>query len=84
MDRFEAIELIGTVIAKVLNREVPELSEDTGLLEGLGLDSIGVLEMLMELEDSADFEVEVDDLDPSVFQTVGSLADYVTGMTAVD
>ncbi|MBV9447422.1 MAG: acyl carrier protein [Streptosporangiaceae bacterium] len=83
MDRIEAVELIGTVIAKVLGRTVPgDLSEDTRLLEGLGMDSTAVLEMLMELEDCGGFQVEVDELDPRVFQTMGTLADYVCEMTA--
>jgi acyl carrier protein len=49
-------------------------------LTELGLDSTGVLEMLMGLEQQASFEVDADELDPVVFDTVGSLADYVLRM----
>ena len=82
MDRYMAIEQIRVVTEKVLNREVPDLTADTRLLEELGLDSTGIIEVLMELEDLVAFEVDVDTLDPSVFQTAGSLADYMVQMTA--
>ena len=42
----------------------------------------GLIEMLMDLEESAGFEADVDELEPEAFQTVGSLADYVARMTA--
>ena len=64
------------------NRDLPRLDEDTKLTE-LGLDSTGVLEMLIELEQHASFEVDVDTLDPEVFATVRSLTDYVMQMTPV-
>lgn len=83
MDRSEAIEQIRVVVEKVLNREIPVLSADARLMEELNLDSTSVLEMLMDLEENAGFVVEVDDLEPSVFATVGSLADYLSQMTAV-
>ena len=35
----------------------------------------------MELENTVDFEVDVDTLDPSVFQTAGSLADYMVQLS---
>ena len=82
MDRYKAIEQIRVVTEKVLNREVPDLTADTRLLEELGLDSTGIIELLMELENTVEFEVDVDTLDPSVFQTAGSLADYMVQLTA--
>ena len=82
MDRVQVVEQIRTVIAKLLNRDLPRLDEDTKLTE-LGLDSTGVLEMLIELEQHASFEVDVDTLDPEVFATVRSLTDYVMQMTPV-
>lgn len=77
MDRNTAIEQIRVVTKKVLNYEVGDFDADTRLLDELGLDSTSMLDLLMELEDMADFEVDVDTLDPGVFQTVGSLADYM-------
>jgi acyl carrier protein len=73
------IAQIRAATAQLLGRELPALREGTRLTE-LGLDSTGVLEMLMGLERQASFEVDADELDPVVFDTVGSLADYVLRM----
>jgi acyl carrier protein len=54
----------------------PRRREQTTLTE-LGLDSTRALEVLMDLEQHAQFEVDADQLDPMVFVTVGSLIDYV-------
>ncbi|HEY0636890.1 MAG TPA: phosphopantetheine-binding protein [Pseudonocardiaceae bacterium] len=82
MDRDDVIERIRLVVERVLNRGVPALGPDTRLLNDLGLDSVGILETLIALEDQVGFEVDIDNLDPGVFDTAGSLADYVTSMTA--
>jgi diaminopimelate decarboxylase len=82
MDRAQVVEQIRTVIATLLGRDLPVLDEDTKLTE-LGLDSTGVLEMLIELEQHARFEVDADSLNPEVFATVRSLTDYVLQMTPV-
>jgi len=84
MNFAEARELITDVLARVLRQEPSGLTEDTLLLEELGLDSTGLLEALMELEDSAGFEADVDELDPAIFKTVGSLTDYVSRMSTRD
>ena len=36
----------------------------------------------MDLEDSSGFRADVDELDTSVLETVGSLADYIVRMTS--
>ena len=82
MDRTQVVEQIRTVIATLLGRDLPVLDEDTKLT-ALGLDSTGVLELLIELEQHAQFEVDADELNPDVFATVRSLTDYVMQMTPV-
>lgn len=77
MDRNEIIEHIRVSLAVVLNREITELTEDTRLFEDLALDSTSVIELLMGLEDTLDIEIDADELEPEVFQTVRSLTDYV-------
>lgn len=82
MERRQAIEHIRVAVEKVTRRDLPTLDADTPL-PALGLDSTGMLELLMELEDLATFVVEPDDLDPDVFRTVGTLCDYLTRMATV-
>ncbi|MEU5093663.1 acyl carrier protein [Streptomyces sp. NPDC020996] len=64
-------------LAEVLRKEVPELRDDMRLFGDLSLDSTGVIELLMTLEDSLGLEVDPDELTPEVFDTVGTLAAYV-------
>ena len=82
MERHQAIEHIRVAVEKVTRRDLPTLSADTPL-PALGLDSTGMLELLMELEDLAAFVVDPDDLQPEVFVTVGTLCDYLTRMATI-
>ena len=82
MDRPTAFEEIKNVLEKVLGRSLPDLTPDTRLLAELSLDSSTLLDVLMDLEDSSGFRADVDELDTSVLETVGSLADYIVRMTA--
>ena len=82
MDRPTAFEEIKNVLEKVLGRSLPDLTPDTRLLAELSLDSSTLLDVLMDLEDSSGFRADVDELDTSVLETVGSLADYIVRMTS--
>jgi len=77
MDRTQIIEHIRIALAEVLNRQIDQLTEETRLFEDLALDSTSVIELLMGLEDTMDIEIDADELEPEVFQTVGSLTNYV-------
>jgi acyl carrier protein len=77
MDRTQIIEHVRVSLAEVLNRELPPLTETTRLFEDLALDSTSVIELLMGLEDTIDLEIDPDELEPEVFQTVASLTDYI-------
>ncbi|MCU1686675.1 MAG: acp3 [Amycolatopsis sp.] len=80
--RGRIIAAISDALAQVLDTELPELTEETRLFEQLGLDSTGVLELLMLLEDTLEIEVDADGIEMSNFHSVGSLADFVTAEMA--
>ena len=82
MNRTELLDHVRLALAAVLNRELPELSEDSRLFEDLGLDSTSVIELLMSLENSINLEIEPDSLEPEVFMTVRSLTDYIEASLA--
>ena len=82
MERAQALEHIRVAVEKVTRRDIPTLTDDTPL-PALGLDSTGMLELLMELEELATFVVDPDDLQPEIFLTVGTLCDYLTRMATV-
>jgi acyl carrier protein len=77
MNRTEVLDSVRVALSAVLNRDLPGLSEDSRLFEDLGMDSTSVIELLISLETSIDLVIEPDSLEPEVFQTVGSLADYI-------
>lgn len=76
--RQRVVDVIGVALAQVLDRPLPELTEDSKLFEELGLDSTGVLEMLMLIEESLGTEFESEGFQMSHFHSVGALADFVS------
>jgi acyl carrier protein len=76
-DRGQVVKAIGAALGNVLDSELPEITEGTKLFE-LGLDSTGVLELLLQLEDQLGAEFDTDNLEMSHFETVGALAGFVT------
>jgi len=77
--RAQVVETLLDLLPKVLKREVPGVSEDTTLMDALGISSTTGLELILELEDRLEREISVEDLDRAHFETVGSLAGYVAG-----
>lgn len=77
MNRTDITEHLTVALSAVLNREVTGVTPALRLFEDLGLDSTSVIELLMSLEDTIGLEIDPDELGPEVFQTVGSLTDYI-------
>ncbi|WP_158895863.1 acyl carrier protein [Amycolatopsis anabasis] len=80
-DRERVVAGIITALGNVLEEEVPDLREDTRLAD-VGLDSTGVLELLMQLEETLGVEFDTDNLEMSHFESVDSLAGFVTAEMA--
>jgi acyl carrier protein len=78
----EIIEHLRESLSVILDRDIPEFSSDTLILEDLGLDSMRFVELVVSLEDTLGFEVDPETLENDVFRTAGSLADYVQGRLA--
>jgi len=77
MNRERTIEHIRIALSSVLNKEITDLGEDARLVADLNLDSTSVIELLMALEGSIGIELDLDELEPEVFTTVATLADFV-------
>ena len=74
------IEQLKTIIADQLdaNIERAEITHDIPLLEdGLGLDSIMLVELISLVEETFGFQFEEDDLDMAVFTNLDTLATFV-------
>lgn len=76
LDRTQVVLAIAAGLRAVLDTELPDITEDTRLFD-LGLDSTGVLELLLFLEDELGQEIESENLRMEHFQSVRSLADFV-------
>lgn len=77
--REQVVESICDVLPRVLKREVTGASEDSTLMEALGMTSTSALELILELEELMEREISIEDLGREHFATVGTLADYVGG-----
>lgn len=53
------------------------ISEDTSFVDDLGIDSLDVVELVMELEDAFGLD-EIPEEELKKMRTVGDLVDYVT------
>jgi len=80
LSRDRITEAIVTALNRVLD-DAPELTDDSRLFDEVGLDSTGVLELLMQLEELLDIEFDTDNLQMSHFATVRSLAGFVESET---
>ncbi|WNF28002.1 acyl carrier protein [Streptomyces sp. C11-1] len=81
VDRDKAVEAIGSALREVLGREIPGLHEDLRLFDQVGLDSSGVFELLMGLEERLGIELDTDQLEMSHFESVRTLADFLLAET---
>jgi acyl carrier protein len=82
--RGQLVDGIRELLPRVLRRDVGAVTEDTTLMEALGLSSTTGLELVLELEERLGLEISVEDLGRDDFATVGSLAHYVAGNLLTD
>jgi len=78
MERQIIVERITDALSEVLKRDVTGATEETRLIEDLQMDSTSVLELLMAVEDTLNFEVDPESLQMDDFKTVGTLADHIS------
>ena len=68
------IETLQQAIKKELGRDLGTLTKDTSF-EELALDSLDVVQIVMDIEEA--FDIEIDDDDVENLKTVGQLLDYI-------
>lgn len=79
VSREQVVTAICTVLPRVTRGELAVATEDTRLMEDLGLSSSSTLELMLELEDALEIQINVEDIDRDDFRTVGALASFVAG-----
>jgi acyl carrier protein len=79
----ESIRDVLPRVAPDAGAEVLEVSDRTRLMEDLGLTSAATLELMLELEESMDIQIDVEQIQPADLASIGALADFVAGHAVV-
>ncbi len=82
--RQQVYDAIGELLPRVLGREIPQMTEASLLMSELGMRSANMLELLLELEESLEIQIDVEDIDQGNVSSVGDLADFVAGHATTD
>ena len=69
------LEKIIEIFASQLQIDSASVNADTLILEDLGADSLDIIEILTEIEDT--FDISIPDEDIPRFKTVGDIAKYI-------
>lgn len=77
MTRNEIFDKISQMIKEQMHHEDMEVTEDTSLKDELGVDSIDLMEFVINLED--EFSVEIPDDDIEDIVKLGDMLDYLEG-----
>ena len=72
------LEQLKTLLADILELDTSEFDKDTDLLGDLPeFDSMAVIKVITAMEEIFGIDVDDDDIDASMFETVGTLLDYI-------
>lgn len=74
-DRQQLISAVARLFAEQLHVDVP--SPETDLIDAGAIDSLSLVELLVQIERAFGVTVSMDDLDLANFRTVERIADYV-------
>ncbi len=74
--REEVYERVKEVLADQLGVDEGDITEEASFQEDLDADSLDLVELIMELEDT--FGVKISDEDAQGIQTVGHAVDYIS------
>ncbi len=66
------------VVAEVLSTDESELALETSIIDDLGAESLDIITLLMEFEDT--FDQKIPDEDVMKFLTVGDIVKYIMDM----
>jgi acyl carrier protein len=66
---------VAAILAERL--QIDPISDDTDLFTGAGLDSLGLVELLLGLEEEFGIDVTADDLELDRFRSISAIAEFV-------
>lgn len=77
MTRSEIFDKISQMIKEQMHHEDMEVTEETSLKDELGVNSIDLMEFVVNLED--EFSIEIPDDDIETIKQLGDMLDYLEG-----
>ena len=80
LSRQEILEKLQEIMISINEKDQEKIeasTEETRLVEDIGLTSVGMLYLVIVLEES--FQIKFDDVSTSTFDTVGKVIDYIEG-----
>lgn len=82
--RQRVFDTVRLTLPRVLGREIPVITDSTELRGDLGMRSATTLELLLELEDSLEIQIDVEEIGQGKMNTIGDLADFVALHSTMD
>ena len=82
MDRATALAALTTAAVDVLSVQADQVTEAASFADDLDADSLDLVELVMQLEDSLDVTIDEDDL--SEVRTVGDAVDLIVAASAAN
>jgi len=78
----DTIDAIKKTLEKVkgVSDLASELSDDSDIIHGVGLDSLQMLRFMLELEQRLEVTIDFDRLEYSYFNSIRTLAEFMDGM----
>ncbi len=80
MSEQEVLEKVIQLISERFSVDVLKITKDTTFQEDLGADSLDVVELVMELEDT--FGIQISDEDAEKIVTIGDAVNYIVSQQA--
>jgi acyl carrier protein len=78
LSRIEILEKLQEIMISINDSErdkIEKTTEDSRLIEDIGLNSVGMLYLVIVLEES--FQIKFEDVTTSTFDTIGKVIDYI-------
>lgn len=79
----EVIESVKAALAKYLSLAASSIDDDAELYENLGIDSSGIVSLLLDLEQNCSIAFDMEALQPEHLSTVSSLSALIRELQSI-
>lgn len=77
MDKSRIKNGVKDIIAKEIGVEISEIDDNTSLIDDLEMDSIQILELIVNIEKNFDISLGNEDLSLDALENVNTIVDYI-------